>query len=169
MEWSIKLIGAVIIISVGIMIGKYSVNRLSGRGGMLSEIIDVLGSIHNNFLYRQSDVITALNEAGEIQRKFFTVNLLKLNNTDFKRALEKRLQSCDNLKIFLNDSQHEKLYDALLLIGTGSLEEECGRLMYYIEYFNGELRNATDYEKKNRKLYFAMSVYASIVLSLILI
>ncbi len=163
-----ELIGSAFIIFVGFAIGQYITKRLRCKVMMLLEITEALKSIHNDFLYRQSDVIVAFAEADKIKRRYFDLSLKDLKNAHFKEQLDKRIAENVNIERLLNDAQIEKLADSLLLIGTGSLEEECGRLGYYINYFNSEYSLAIEYEKRNKKLFLAMSLYASIVLAVIL-
>ncbi len=169
MEWIIKLIGVAIIIIFGILVGRKSVERLKNRVEILSEIISVLSSVKNSFLFRHSDLLTAFNEAEMIRRRYFDVTLSKLEGTRFKEQLTARLNNATFINILLSKVQKDKLYDSLLEIGIGSLEEECGRLDYYINFFRSEMENANVFYKENQRLYYAISLYASIVLSVILI
>ncbi len=169
MEWITKILGILTIVFVGVMLGKKSVEHLKKKVLILSEIIEVLTSVKNNFMYRHNDLITAFNEADLTQRRYFDISLKNLDSTLFKEELTTRLNGCIHIKLLLSETQKEKLYDSMLGIGIGSLAEECGKLGYYINYFEQERESAKTYYKENQRLFYAISLYASIVLAVILI
>ncbi len=168
MEWIIKIIGIAALIVAGFLAGNFKVTALKAKGEILEEIVTLLNCIKNNFLYRQSNVIAALNDADSIGYKHLDIRFDSLNCTEYKSELTKRITKSKNIPVLLNKNQDDKFKESLLLIGTGTLTEECDRLNFYINYFEKEHKLAVEFERCNKKLYYTMSLYISIVLAVIL-
>ncbi len=169
MEWAVKLIGTIAIVAAGVLIGNRRVAALKGRAEILSEMIQLLTDVKNNFLYRQSDLIFALNNIAARQYNRLDINLSSISSIAYKEEVGVRINGSKNIPLLLNAEQQEKFKECLTLIGLGTLSEECDRLDYYINYFKHEQEAAILYEQNNRKLYYAMSVYVSIIVAVILI
>ncbi len=169
MELIAKVLGVSAILATGLLVGRYIVKIMGQRRKILTETAEVLNGIKSHFFYRKSSVLSAFEQVHSISFECFDLPLDRLNTTRYKEELSARLESSANITKLMTVRQRSMLSEALMLIGIGSLEEECERLAYYIEYFTAEAESATEYERRNKKVVLALCVYASVIVSVILV
>ncbi len=165
----VDVAGVILLVGAGVFAGRAASSILCRKSKLLTDIKLLIQNIHNGFLYRNFDVITAFNEAGKTPMQLLDLDLTQLKEISFKTDLSQRLVHSKNVNLFLNDAQRQMLREALIMIGSGSLTEECDRLKYYMDYFETQLQKATEYERRNKKLFLAMSIYLSFVVAVVLI
>lgn len=169
MQITTKIIGIIFIMSFGFLLSKSIVGLLGRRSGILLEICRILKSIKNSFYFRQSNAIFAFNSAMLENHRYFDMDISNIPAKDFKKELSKRFENSQNINLLLNPRQKELLRETLLCCGTGTVDEECDRLDYFINYFNEEYTAANSYEMRNKKLFVALSFYLSIVIAVVIV
>ncbi len=169
MELSIKLLGATAIILCGFLVAKHIVDRGGRQKTLLTEVVDLLTFINNNFYYRRSNVTDIFKEAQKIERTCLDLEFDNLNNKEYEKELIYRISQSDGLNRLMSARQREMFIKALKNIGVGSLEEECSRLEYYINYFKEEYAILAERDRKNRRVCLGMCIYASVVVTVILL
>ena len=166
----IKAVGAVLIMTSGILIGVSLKSRLSYRVDLLKEVYDFLLYIKRNLNYDMPALSDLFCQYGtEWGCGLIGVISDSLENDEpFEKIVEHSFSAAEIMNT-LNDSEKNYLKNVFLQLGSSDSESQLMLIDSAAAQLECMIKESTEEKDRKSRVYMSVSVYSGMIIAILLI
>lgn len=165
MSFTIKIIGAVLVVTAGTVCGFYFSLKLSKRKEFLIAFKDFLSALETNIRYKADDIITLITTSSSSPMlEFFSDNVFSSFMDYWNSFVENLPKSYGLTKEDIN-----LIKEFGKNLGTTDIEGQLNHIELYKNHFETQYKKSEDEYKTKSKLYKVLGFFIGAVTALILI